>query len=557
MTSRIARLGCLLVLGCGGPTTPPPADDGPRDDADATWHRDVRPIVEQRCTGCHAPGGIGPFSLEDDPSGWSDGPPAWAPAIAASVAAGSMPPWHAADDCHPIPHADVLPPADLATFDTWAKGGFVEGDPADFVARPAREVPGVDDAGPADAELRADAPYVASTSTPDDYHCLPLGEPFETDRLLRGIAVRPDRTELVHHAIVYRIAPGEAAQVDALDAATPEPGYPCFGGALPGDGGIEDDLTENLHTWVPGGGGEWLPETHARALPAGSRLVMQVHYNVLGVPDGQDPAPDHTAVALWFHDDDTQVRNLVETVGLGVFDLDIAPGDPESVQRATYDFGLRARVVGMMPHMHYLGRSLTVEAIGDDGDRRCVVDVPAWDFAWQRTYRFDLEDPFVLRMDDAVEVTCVYDNSAANQPVIDGQQLEPTRVTWGEGTLDEMCLAYALLEVPYGGESGCRAFEACHEDCPLGDGDCLVDRYERSLDACGLCAASGVLACAAEACGLPFATATACVASCPDGLIDCLLDTCRDDFAAYLGCQDAQVRDGTCNPHLEECGVAF
>jgi hypothetical protein len=45
-------------------------------------------------------------------------------------------------------------------------------------------------------------------------------------------------------------------------------------------------------------------------------------------------------------------------------------------------------------------------------------------------------------------MTCVYDNSAAHQPVVNGVQQAPRDVAWGEGTLDEMCLTYAVVLVP-------------------------------------------------------------------------------------------------------------
>lgn len=39
-----------------------------------------------------------------------------------------------------------------------------------------------------------------------------------------------------------------------------------------------------------------------------------------------------------------------------------------------------------------------------------------------------------------MRVTCRYDNSAAKQPIVNGKQLPPHYVVWGEGTGDEMCL---------------------------------------------------------------------------------------------------------------------
>ena len=44
---------------------------------------------------------------------------------------------------------------------------------------------------------------------------------------------------------------------------------------------------------------------------------------------------------------------------------------------------------------------------------------------------------------------CTWDNSASNQPIIDGVAKEPVDVAWGEGTSDEMCLGgfYATAQV--------------------------------------------------------------------------------------------------------------
>ena len=36
---------------------------------------------------------------------------------------------------------------------------------------------------------------------------------------------------------------------------------------------------------------------------------------------------------------------------------------------------------------------------------------------------------------------CTWDNSASNQPIVDGEVKEPVDVAWGAGTSDEMCLS--------------------------------------------------------------------------------------------------------------------
>ena len=50
-----------------------------------------------------------------------------------------------------------------------------------------------------------------------------------------------------------------------------------------------------------------------------------------------------------------------------------------------------------------------------------------------------------LEAGDRVEMTCVWDNSPENQPVVGGVKQTPRDVTWGEGTLDEMCLGGVTL----------------------------------------------------------------------------------------------------------------
>ncbi len=58
--------------------------------AGPTWHRDVRPIIEGRCTNCHVEGGIAPFALTSYANAKTYGA-----ALTANVKAGTMPPWKA------------------------------------------------------------------------------------------------------------------------------------------------------------------------------------------------------------------------------------------------------------------------------------------------------------------------------------------------------------------------------------------------------------------------------------------------------------------------------
>ena len=49
-------------------------------------------------------------------------------------------------------------------------------------------------------------------------------------------------------------------------------------------------------------------------------------------------------------------------------------------------------------------------------------------------------DPVTFSPGDSLWMGCTWDNSASNQPIINGEVKEPVDVAWGEGTSDEMCL---------------------------------------------------------------------------------------------------------------------
>ncbi len=520
---------------------------------DINYHRDVRPIFGAHCESCHAPGGVGPFDIRYDADAWAGGAPNWTAAAAGAVQSRTMPPWHASSDCHPIDHSRALPPADRAFVVAWAEAGFPEGDPNDFVPRvlPESEVL------PApDVVVQAASAYTPKPFLPDDYHCVPLGPALAEDLDVRALEVVPGDPRIVHHGILYVVGPASAAAVELADSAEEGVGYTCFGGPLPGGGGLESSDYTNAGTYVPGYEPEILPDGDARRWVKGSRLVLQLHYNTLSLPDGEPVPSDRSEVRLWTFDGTP--TGIITTVALPNYGIVIAAGDPNSVHTNTFRFGAAAEVVGAMGHMHTLGKSLRIDVIRA-GDDACVLDIPAWDFDWQRAYRFAPDTPFWLQKDDVVQLTCAYDNSAANQAVVNGQKQEPRTVTWGEGTLDEMCLAYALVRVPSAlvGASDCSNFETCFLTCPAGDGECLGRCLTRATDACSACGVLALGGCAAAACGAEFLPLGACLQGCTDDVFTCLRTTCEDQAVDYLACIDDDVRAGTCDPWLGECDITF
>jgi hypothetical protein len=89
--------------------------------------------------------------------------------------------------------------------------------------------------------------------------------------------------------------------------------------------------------------------------------------------------------------------------------------------------------------MHQIGSAIRVDLIRADGSKSCVINIPKWDFHWQGSYQF--AQPIKVNAGDKLQTTCVWDNSAAHQPIVNGQPQQPKDVRFGEGSTDEMCLA--------------------------------------------------------------------------------------------------------------------
>ena len=96
--------------------------------------------------------------------------------------------------------------------------------------------------------------------------------------------------------------------------------------------------------------------------------------------------------------------------------------------------------------MHTLGTRIRVDLIRGDGNEECMVEIDDGDFNWQQTYVFKEGEEVIAQPGDTFRLTCEYDNSEMNQQVINGERLAPRRVTWGDGTLDEMCLNYLTIK---------------------------------------------------------------------------------------------------------------
>lgn len=453
------------------------ACDPTPDPSGPTYWRDARPVLEKRCAGCHQSGDIAPFALDDynAVAGMSE-------LVRDSIDSGRMPPWQAEDGCNDYANSTDLTADEKSMLLDWLDSGVPEGDPATAtpLGEPAREfVP----------DVSLPLPEPVTPQGDDDYRCQIVELGVDHSQYVTGFSVQPDRRELVHHVIAFMVPGEQRSRFEAMDEAEPGPGYKCFGSPVAegfgSDINLEDasipELVEMLvsgeaiealggfgwlGSWAPGVGGGHFPNGTGIAVNPGDFLVVQMHYNT----GSGEPVADQSSIALSFQDEVERPAMVVPyTDPAWVADLDwlgdpmtIPAGEPEVTHGTgmtvagplfTYvrnSLGLEADgdmlVHHLGSHMHTLGRRTSQSLVHADGTETCLVEIDNWDFDWQGGVSF--VEPIRIQNGDELVMSCTWDNSPNNQPVIDGVLQDPINVQWGEGTRDEMCLGVLFLSAP-------------------------------------------------------------------------------------------------------------
>jgi hypothetical protein len=318
----------------------------------------------------------------------------------------------------------------------------------------------------------------------DDYRCFLVDPQLAEDAFVTGSNVIPGNPAVVHHAILFAVAPQHVAAVERHDAATAGRGWTCFGDtAVPNDsdspvGAL--DAAPWLAGWAPGGGETVTRGQTGRYLEAGSRIVLQLHYNLRAGDE-----PDDTAVRLRLMPGDADLEPLQTMLLVAPVELPCLPAESGSLcdrGQAVFDlmgrFGARAgrtvaglqllcggdparpqagttqqcdrtvprdmRVHAVAGHMHLLGRSIRVSHRPAAGPARVLLDRPVWNFDDQGAT--PMRRPVPVRAGDTMRLSCTHD--AALRSMLPELADEPPRyVTWGEGTSDEMCLGIVLYTV--------------------------------------------------------------------------------------------------------------
>ncbi|MEN0067969.1 MAG: hypothetical protein AAGA48_37915 [Myxococcota bacterium] len=478
-------LSLALAMGCGS------------NDDEPTYYGDAKVIIDAKCASCHQEGDIGPFPLTT-----FEELTEFAVPVRSSIENGTMPPWQPSDDCNSYEGNFDLTAAERETLMAWLDAEMPEGDPDDapsiapeaetFEAELRLQLP-----EPYTPQLEPDdyrcqlipwpydepryvtglrvtpdqraivhhtivfvaspeqvAQYEAYDAAEDGpgYTCYGGPRGSTEDGGGGGLGnLDPQRLIAALNKLGLTLADLQAGKV------TSEQMTALITELLGGDRNASSAGFASIGSWVPGVPANPYPAGTGIRVEPGSMLIVQMHYNT----QSASPVADQSTIEIA-----TVPTVEREAVNLAVVDLgwvtngmfgdpmDIPAGADNVAHDTTADFDsilvLAARqslgladdeslvIHSANHHMHELGSTQRTEVQHADGSTSCLLENPDWDFNWQGSYT--LSEPVVFQPGDSLWMGCAWDNSAANQPIIDGEAREPSDVAWGEGTSDEMCL---------------------------------------------------------------------------------------------------------------------
>lgn len=457
MRMQIAIALMLLFAGfffagsiLGSIQPPPPAP--------ITFSKDIAPIFYKHCVACHRPGDIAPMSLLT----YKDAKPL-ARLIADRVTKLEMPPWHADSRFGEFANDRRLSQEDIRKIVAWVAQGAREGS--------ARELPPVPKfaeqwtIGQPDVVLKMPQDYAVGPEVSDQYMYFRIPTNFSEDKWIQAVEFRPGNRKIVHHAVAFietpesfaeaqRINPSEksespawslletkASPLEVMDGTTRriKPDAPVVndGCSAPDVDAVGFSSNNSvLSVYAPGRGTDVWPLGTAKKIPAGSNIILQMHYSK---PAGTSER-DQTSVALIFAK--AAVEKVVVSRSVSNFLFEIPPRAVSHKVTACWNVQRNIEFLSFMPHMHVRGKSMQYEVVYPGGAHETLLSVPHYSFHWQTLYA--LRTPLAIPGGSRLIVTAQFDNSEGNM-----HNPDPSKsVRHGTATSDEMMIGFVDYVIP-------------------------------------------------------------------------------------------------------------
>ncbi len=407
---RVLTLGLVCAaLVAAAPTSQP------------TFYKDVLPVLEKNCQGCHRPGEAGPMSFMS----YETTRP-YAKAIKSAVLTQKMPPWFADPHYGKFANDRRLSDADEKTLVAWVDAGAKPGSEKD--APPPVQFAEGWAIGKPDVVFEVPTAFKVPTSGTIDYQYVRLPTNFTEDKYVQFAEARPSDREHTHHIIAFIRDPRSPWMKDAPIGVpfVPAKEDPKKGEGGGGGGGFGGDF---LAGYAPGTVPDTLQPGQVKLVPKGADIIFQLHYTA----DGK-PGSDNSKVGLIFSK--TPAKERIVTLAATSNKIAIPPNDPNYEVDSAITLYADSTLTMLLPHMHLRGKDFDFTVKYPDGRVEKILSVPHYSFEWQLSYYLD--KPMFLPKGTTISCVAHYDNSVNNPNNPDPNK----EIHYGEQSWDEMMFGF-------------------------------------------------------------------------------------------------------------------
>jgi mono/diheme cytochrome c family protein len=398
--------------------------------AEVTYAKDVASIIQNSCTVCHRPGGIGPMNLvtyEDARR--------YARRIREQVANELMPPYYYDRDIgiQELQHDWRLSREQINTVVAWVDQGAPLGDPADMPPAPnlieTEEWAFLSDYGQPDVIVRSTAIDVPANGL-DMWHRPYVTVGVTEDRCIKAIQVKPQGNAkgVVHHAN----STFQRLNEDGTFTAT----------------------GNRASEYAMGKLGEVIPEGVCRILPANAHVAWDIHLfpGGIGAAAANDVIPANVVeMGLWLHPADYEYEYKQDLASYSIRDggeLVMKPHGTAMMQ-GFQSWDHPVRIDSFQPHGHLRLRSAALEILYPETGRIEIISmVSNWSAVWHQSHIYADHVAPLVPAGAVLIIKQWYDNTANNPNVIDPEMW----VDGGSRTADEM--SHAWIAVTHLDEEG-------------------------------------------------------------------------------------------------------
>jgi hypothetical protein len=403
------------------------------DSSTLTFEKDIKPIIQKNCSGCHNPDGFAPFDLLtfQDVS-------KRAGMIVEVTESGYMPPWYADTTFSSFANQRRISHSEILQINKWISDGKRKG-------------------GLFPSKIKVD--QTSSLFTLEKLSISPLNPiiirgdnrehfikiiiPFNNDSetQVQGISFKPGSKKYAHHA---NYAIFETPQYLPLESS-----YPIF------EAGINEAELSNyakifgkqVHYsgWVPGSSPVDFGEGNGFILPKKGVVLLTMHYS-------SAPTDFNDLPTIHFYKTENKITHIVKTISLGsggigtIYPDFVIPPNEISSFTLLEEVPVALELLYIWPHMHYLGKSFKVEIINPQNDTVPLIRINKWDFDWQEGYQ--LLEPLAIAPGSKILIKAEYDNTAQNprNPHSPPKEVESTGFMESEKEMMTLVLIYRDLE---------------------------------------------------------------------------------------------------------------